>query len=238
MLLLENVRFEPGEERNDPGLARALAAARGRLRRRRLRRGPPRPREHRGGRATCCPRAAGRLLEAEVRHAAEILEHPARPLVAVLGGAKVADKIAVIDRFLELADAILIGRRDVLPVPARRRATRSATRCASRRTSSTRASALERAAGAGQRRASSCPVDLVIATRAGRRRRAPRARRRRRARRLDGSRHRPPHGARATRARSPARARSSGTGRWAPSSSSRSPPARARSPRRSRAARR
>jgi len=61
------------------------------------------------GVAHLLPAAAGRLLEREVSSISEVLEHPSRPLVAVLGGAKVADKIAVIDRFLELADAILIG---------------------------------------------------------------------------------------------------------------------------------
>jgi phosphoglycerate kinase len=54
-------------------------------------------------------RAAGRLLESEVRTLTELLEHPASPLVAVLGGAKVSDKIQVIERFRTLADTILIG---------------------------------------------------------------------------------------------------------------------------------
>ena len=53
--------------------------------------------------------AAGRLLEREVDELTRLLEDPRRPLVAVLGGAKVTDKIGVIDRFLETADAILIG---------------------------------------------------------------------------------------------------------------------------------
>jgi len=108
LLLLENVRFEPGEERNDPELARELAAladlyvddAFG---------AAHRAHASTEGVAHLLPAAAGRLLEREVRSISELLEHPARPLLAVLGGAKVADKIAVIDRFLELADAILIG---------------------------------------------------------------------------------------------------------------------------------
>ncbi len=54
-------------------------------------------------------RAAGRLLEREVSTLRGVLEDPARPLVAVLGGAKVSDKIAVIERFREVADTILIG---------------------------------------------------------------------------------------------------------------------------------
>ena len=108
LLLLENVRFEPGEEQNDPALARELAAladlyvddAFG---------AAHRAHASTEGVAHLLPAAAGRLLEREVRSISGVLEHPARPLLAVLGGAKVADKIAVIDRFLELADAILIG---------------------------------------------------------------------------------------------------------------------------------
>jgi phosphoglycerate kinase len=108
ILLLENVRFEPGETDNDPDLARALAAladvyvndAFGVAHR---------AHASTEGVAHLLPSAAGRLLEREVRTLSEILENPRRPLVAVVGGAKVADKIAVIDRFLEVADAILIG---------------------------------------------------------------------------------------------------------------------------------
>jgi len=53
--------------------------------------------------ARLLPSAAGRLLEREVLTLTGILENPTRPLVAIIGGAKVADKIAVIDRLLELA---------------------------------------------------------------------------------------------------------------------------------------
>jgi phosphoglycerate kinase len=53
--------------------------------------------------------AAGHLMETEVSTLTKIMESPERPLVAVLGGAKVSDKIAVIERFLEVADTILIG---------------------------------------------------------------------------------------------------------------------------------
>ncbi len=108
ILLLENVRFEPGETDNDPRLAAALAELAD------LYVNDAFGAAHRAhasteGVAHLLPSAAGRLLEAEVRTIAEILERPARPLVAVVGGAKVADKIAVIDRFLDLADAVLIG---------------------------------------------------------------------------------------------------------------------------------
>jgi phosphoglycerate kinase len=108
VLLLENVRFEPGETRNDPELARALAEladvyvndAFG---------AAHRAHASTEGVAHLLPSAAGRLFEREVRTLGGILKHPARPLVAIIGGAKVADKIAVIDRFLELADVLIIG---------------------------------------------------------------------------------------------------------------------------------
>jgi phosphoglycerate kinase len=108
ILLLENVRFEPGETANDPDFVRALAGladayvndAFG---------AAHRAHASTEGVAHLLPHAAGRLLEREVGTLRGILERPGRPLVAVVGGAKVADKIAVIDRFLELADALLIG---------------------------------------------------------------------------------------------------------------------------------
>ncbi len=108
LLVLENVRFEPGETRNDPQLAHALAGladlyindAFG---------AAHRSHASTAGVAHLLPNAAGRLLEGEVRTLAGLMEEPARPLVAVIGGSKVADKIAVIDRFLAIADAILIG---------------------------------------------------------------------------------------------------------------------------------
>jgi phosphoglycerate kinase len=108
LLVLENVRFEPGETSNDPALARALAEladvyvndAFG---------AAHRAHASTEGVAHLLPSAAGRLLEHEVATLAQILEKPARPLVSVIGGAKVADKIGVIDRFLELADVVIIG---------------------------------------------------------------------------------------------------------------------------------
>ncbi|HWE33847.1 MAG TPA: phosphoglycerate kinase [Solirubrobacteraceae bacterium] len=109
ILVLENVRFEPGETKNDPRLAAALASladayvddAFG---------AAHRAHASTEGVARLLPdHAAGALLEREVSVLTELLEHPARPLVAVLGGAKVSDKLAVIERFLELADSVLIG---------------------------------------------------------------------------------------------------------------------------------
>lgn len=109
VMLLENVRYEPGETTNDPTLAAGLAAlaevyvndAFGAAHRAHA--------STEGVARRVSQSAAGRLLEREVTTLTGILEHPAKPLVAVVGGAKVTDKIAVIDRFLEIADAILIG---------------------------------------------------------------------------------------------------------------------------------
>ncbi len=109
VLMLENVRYEPGETRNDPELSAALAEladayvndAFGAA--------------HRAHSSTegvarlLEDHAAGLLLEREVTVLSQLLEDPARPLVAVLGGAKVSDKLGVIKRFLSLADTILIG---------------------------------------------------------------------------------------------------------------------------------
>jgi phosphoglycerate kinase len=109
VLVLENVRYEPGETQNDPELAAGLARladvyvndAFGVA--------------HRAHASTAGvarlldDRAAGLLLEREVRELSRLMEDPERPLVAVLGGAKVSDKIAVIERFQEVADSILIG---------------------------------------------------------------------------------------------------------------------------------
>jgi len=109
LLVLENTRFEPGETKNDPELSRELASlaeayvddAFGA--------------SHRAHATTVGvteflrPAVAGHLLEREVTTLTSLIEAPERPLVVVLGGAKVTDKIALIERFLELADAVLIG---------------------------------------------------------------------------------------------------------------------------------
>ena len=108
ILLLENVRFEPGETDNDPKLAEALAGladvyvndAFG---------AAHRAHASTEGVARLLPGYAGLLLEREVTELTRVVESPERPLVVVLGGAKVTDKVGVIDRFLEVADRILIG---------------------------------------------------------------------------------------------------------------------------------
>jgi phosphoglycerate kinase len=109
LVMLENIRFEPGETANDPALAARLGGladayvndAFGSV--------------HRAHASTegivhhVRRSAAGLLLEREVATFTRILRAPERPLVAILGGSKVTDKIGVIERFLELADAVLIG---------------------------------------------------------------------------------------------------------------------------------
>lgn len=108
VLLLENVRFEPGETDNDPELAEALAKLAD------LYVNDAFGAAHRAhasteGVAHRLPGYAGLLLESEVNELTSVVEAPERPLVVVLGGAKVSDKVGVIDRFLEVADSILIG---------------------------------------------------------------------------------------------------------------------------------
>jgi phosphoglycerate kinase len=108
VVMLENVRFEPGETKNDAELAQRYAAladayvndAFGAAHR-----------AHSSTEAVAhlLPSAAGRLLEREVTTLTGILRDPERPLVAVVGGAKVTDKIGVLDAFLQRADRILVG---------------------------------------------------------------------------------------------------------------------------------
>jgi phosphoglycerate kinase len=107
-VLLENTRFEPGETENDPKLAEALAEladlyvndAFG---------AAHRAHASTAGVADHLQGYAGLLLERELTELVAVVESPRRPLVVVLGGAKVSDKVGVIDRFLEVADQILIG---------------------------------------------------------------------------------------------------------------------------------
>ncbi len=108
VMLLENTRFEPGETENDPKLAEALAQLAG------VYVNDAFGAAHRAhasteGVAHCLPGYAGLLLEREVTELTRVVESPQRPLVVILGGAKVSDKIGVIDRFLAVADRILIG---------------------------------------------------------------------------------------------------------------------------------
>ena len=108
VLILENSRFEPGETSNDPGLARRLAALAD------LYVDDAFGAAHRAhatteGVAHQLPAYAGLLLEREVVELTAVRDDPAPPLCVVLGGAKVSDKIGVMERFLETADEILVG---------------------------------------------------------------------------------------------------------------------------------
>jgi phosphoglycerate kinase len=108
VLLLENSRFEAGETKNDPELAKALADlvdlyvndAFG---------SAHRAHATTEGVAHHLPAFAGLLLEREVTELTAVRDDPERPLVVVLGGAKVTDKVGVIDRFLGFAEEILVG---------------------------------------------------------------------------------------------------------------------------------
>jgi phosphoglycerate kinase len=108
VLLLENTRFEPGETENDPKLAEALAQL-GDLYVNDAFGAAHRAHASTEGVAHHLPGYAGLLLEREMTELTAVVESPRRPLVVVLGGSKVSDKIGVIDRFLEIADRILIG---------------------------------------------------------------------------------------------------------------------------------
>ncbi len=107
--LLENLRFHPEEEGNDPGFAAALGKLAD------LYVNDAFGTAHRAhasteGVAKLMPKAAaGFLMEKELKFMGDELRDPSRPFVVVLGGAKVSDKITVIDALLEKADAILIG---------------------------------------------------------------------------------------------------------------------------------
>lgn len=108
IVLLENTRFEPGETANDPALAAALAGLAD------LYVNDAFGAAHRAhastvGVAALLPAFAGLLLQREIESLSVVAENPERPLTVVLGGAKVSDKVGVIDRFLDLADRIQIG---------------------------------------------------------------------------------------------------------------------------------
>jgi phosphoglycerate kinase len=108
ILLLENLRFHPEEEKNDPGFAAALASyaeiyvndAFGTAHR-----------AHAStvGIAKLLPAYAGLLMEREIEMLSKLLESPEHPFAAILGGAKVSDKIAVIDNLLTKVDMLVLG---------------------------------------------------------------------------------------------------------------------------------
>jgi len=108
IILLENVRFYPGEEKNDPELAKAFAEladvyvndAFG---------AAHRAHSSTEGIAKFLPSAAGFLMDKELEVLGKALSNPERPFTAIIGGAKVKDKIGVIDNLLEKVDNLIIG---------------------------------------------------------------------------------------------------------------------------------
>jgi phosphoglycerate kinase len=108
VLLLENVRFHPGEERNDPSFAADLAAL-GDLYVNDAFGAAHRAHASVVGVAELLPAYAGQLLLAETERLGQLLHGPTRPFVAILGGAKVSDKLGVVHRLLDRVDALLIG---------------------------------------------------------------------------------------------------------------------------------
>ena len=107
-MMLENLRFHPGEESNDPGFARGLAEladvyvndAFG---------AAHRAHASTAGVARLLPAAAGFLMQREVQLLGSALNAPRRPLIAILGGAKVSDKIKVLEHLTTKVDKLLIG---------------------------------------------------------------------------------------------------------------------------------
>src|SRR5918994_5290345 len=108
VLLLENTRFEPGEESNDPELAAGLARL-GDLFVNDAFGAAHRAHASTVGVAELLPSYAGLLLQSEETVLSRLLNDPERPFVAVLGGAKVSDKFAVLEHLLSRVDALLLG---------------------------------------------------------------------------------------------------------------------------------
>jgi len=159
ILVLENVRYEPGETANDPAFAGLLAAlaevyvndAFG---------SSHRAHASTEGVAHLLPSAAGRLLQREVEVLTTLQSNPVRPLVAVVGGAKVTDKLELVGRFLLSADAVLIGGAMSFPFLAAQGHATGGSLCAAEDIPRAR-EALERALC--EHRGPRLPEDLVIA---------------------------------------------------------------------------
>lgn len=108
LLLLENSRFDPGETSNDPALSAALARL-GDLFVNDAFGSAHRAHASTTGVAAHLPSVAGLLMEKELNYLGGALDDPEPPFIAILGGAKVSDKIAVIEKLIQKVDAILIG---------------------------------------------------------------------------------------------------------------------------------
>ena len=108
IVMLENVRFEPGEEQNDPHFAKQLATLAD------LYVNDAFGTAHRAhasteGVAHCLPGFAGLLMEAEIAELSKLLNDPERPYVCVIGGAKVKDKVGVFNNLMDRVTAFCIG---------------------------------------------------------------------------------------------------------------------------------
>ena len=108
VLLLENVRFHPEEERNDPAFSKQLAEL-GDLYVNDAFATAHRAHASTEGVAHLLPNAAGFLMEAELCALERLVDHPAKPFVCAIGGAKIKDKIGVLQRLSELVDSFCIG---------------------------------------------------------------------------------------------------------------------------------
>jgi len=113
VLLLENTRFEPGEKKNNPELSRQLAdladvyvddAFGSAHRAHASTEGAAKAMQAKGG-----PAVAGFLMEKEISALSSAVEDPPHPYIAIMGGAKISDKVKLIDHLLRIADRILIG---------------------------------------------------------------------------------------------------------------------------------
>lgn len=108
VLLLENLRFHKAEEQNEPAFAQRLAAL-GDLYVNDAFGTAHRAHASTAGVAACLPGVAGLLMEREINFLGSALEHPTRPFAAIIGGAKVSDKITVLERLISMVDMLLIG---------------------------------------------------------------------------------------------------------------------------------
>ncbi|MCL6517484.1 phosphoglycerate kinase [Alicyclobacillus sp.] len=108
VLVLENVRFHPEEEKNDPAFAQALARL-GHVYVNDAFGAAHRAHASTEGVARYLPAVAGLLMEREIDVMGGALERPERPFVAIIGGAKVSDKIGVLENLLPKVDALVIG---------------------------------------------------------------------------------------------------------------------------------
>src|SRR5471032_2485742 len=108
VLLLENTRFHKGEEDNDPAMAKQLAAL-GDIFVNDAFSAAHRAHASTEGVAHLLPNAAGRSMQAELTHLQKTLGHPERPVLAVVGGAKVSTKIALLENLVQRVETLVIG---------------------------------------------------------------------------------------------------------------------------------